>query len=182
VPLTLTRSLLTILIPGLVAVAPWLLVLAMYTPATFGLNSYPVLGQALIFAVVAVIGTVCEGLGTILECRWDRKLESELSVDENWITYLAHKFDKEPVGFRYISRLVTSLYFELSMLFAVPVFIVGSLALAILRFRDYLCLAVMVAVPLVVGSVIYLSWQARSTHRLLCRTRLELNKRWLTKQ
>ena len=176
-PMTLTRSLLTILIPGLVAIAPWLLAAALYSPVKFGLPGHPTLGNAFIFAIVAVIGTPCEGLGTVLESRWDKKLP-DLAVQENWITYLAHRFEKEPVGFRYISRLVTSLYFELSMLFAVPIFFLGSLVLSWFRFPDHRLLAAFITFLLIASSIFYLRWQARNTHILLCETRRDLNARW----
>lgn len=116
-PTTLTRSLLTVLIPGLVAVAPWLVWLVQYTSATFGANENAVLANALIFALVVVAGSTCEGLGTYLEHRWDRQLEATHQVQEHWIRYLSYSGEREPVAFRYLSRLVTTLYFELSMLF-----------------------------------------------------------------
>lgn len=176
--MTLTRSLLTILIPGLVAVSPWLLALVQNTSATLGFDKYPSLANALLFALVAVIGSVVEGFGTVLEARWDREREAEYSVKENWFSYLAHQFDKEPVGYRYISRLVTALYFELSMLLAVPLFLIGGCVLASLRFTDYWCIFAVTTAFAVAVATYYLRWQARCTHKALCETRRELNSRW----
>lgn len=175
--MTLTRSLLTILIPGLIAIAPWLLVLVQHTSATLGFNSYPTLANALIFAAAAVVGSFCEGAGTHLEAQWDKEREATYGVKENWWVYLSRKFDKEPVGYRYISRLVTTLYFELSMLFAVPSFLLGSGILASLRFPDFWLLIAIVSLALIVGSAFYLHKQARCTHCVLCDTRRELNQR-----
>lgn len=176
-PTTLSRSLLTILIPGIVASAPWLLALVQHTSATLGLGEYTTLGHALIFATAAVTGAIFEGLGSVLEERWDKEREEKYSVTSNWYDYLARSFDKEPVAYRYISRMVTSLYFELSMLFAVPVFIVGSVLLTVLRFTHLTVHVVLLGVIVIIFSTIYLWWQARCTHEVLCRTRKEMNQR-----
>lgn len=174
-PTTLTRSLLTILIPGLVAVAPWLVWLVQYTSATFGADESFVLSNALIFALVVVVGSTCEGLGTYLECRWDAKLEAKYQVSEHWIRYLRYSGEREPVAFRYLSRLVTTLYFELSMLFATPSFIVGATVLAALRFSDYRCWIVSSGFVLAVVSVLYFRYQARQTHEGMCKVRKEID-------
>jgi hypothetical protein len=82
-PATLTRSLLAVLVPGLVAVAPWLLTLLQHTRATLGLDQYPVVAYALLFACVTVVGTIFEGIATWVEIRWDKERESEFAVQEN---------------------------------------------------------------------------------------------------
>lgn len=137
-PTTLTRSLLVVLLPGVVTVSPWLLALALYTEATLGLDDYPALGHALLFACVAVVGSIFEDLGTHIEVHWDRRRETEYSLKDNWYAYLAHKFEAEPVGFKYMARLATTLYFELSMAFAAPTFMAGAGVLAASRFPDYM--------------------------------------------
>ena len=177
-PMTLTRSLLTILVPGIVAISPWLLALVQNTSATLGFDKSTSLANALVFAAAAVVGCVCEGFGTMVEAKWDKERESEYSIRENWHSYLAHRFDKEPVGYRYISRLVTTLYFELSMLFAIPWFLLGGFILASLRFPDHSIIFALVTLTALMVSGHYLHWQARCTHRVLCETRQELNRRW----
>ena len=176
-PTTLTRSLLVVLVPGVVAVAPWILALVLYTEATLGLDKYPTIGNALLFACVAVVGSVLEGLGTLIEVHWDKNRESQYQVAENWHAYLARSFEVEPVGYRYMARLVTTLYFELSMFFATPIFIAGSAVLIARRFPELLCSTIAVAIVLLVGVAWYFFWQASCTHRVLCETRRELNRR-----
>jgi hypothetical protein len=176
-PTTLTRSLLVVLIPGLVAIAPWLLALVQYTSATLGLDKYESLGYALIFSAAAVAGSILEGLASHLEVRWDRRLEEKFSVQENWYRYLSRTFDHEPVGYRYLSRMVTTLYFELSMLFAIPIFGSGAALLAALRFPRYQTVILICSIPLVIAAIFYFRWQAHCTHRVLCETRNELNRR-----
>ncbi len=176
-PLTLSRSLLTILVPGVVAIAPWALAVVQQTDASLGYGGYPVLGNALFFAAVVVAGSICEGLGTMLETRWDRSRERRFEITENWYIYLSKSFAYEPVGYGYISRLVTSMYFELSMLIATPVFAAGSWVLAATRFPAYQSRITLIAALFTLALAGYLYWQAQSTHAILCRTRRELNRR-----
>ena len=176
-PTTLTRSLLVVLIPGSIAVAPWLLALVQHTSATLGLDQYRPLSYVLLFACAAVAGSVFEGLGTFVEVHWDKKREATYAVRENWFKYLSRTFDNEPVGYRYLSRRATTLYFELSMMFAVPIFAVGAGLLASLRFRDHACWIAGVSILAAIVSILYFYWQASCTHKLLCETRLEINAR-----
>ena len=170
-PITLTRSLLTILIPGLIATAPWLIWLVQHTTATLGADKNATLANAFIFALVAVAGSVCEGLGTYLEYRWDDQLETKHQVQEHWIRYLKYDGAREPVAFRYLSRLVTTMYFELSMLFAVPSFVIGSTLLAILRFPTHVIALAVVGALLFVLSALYFYHQGKQTHEGICKVR-----------
>jgi hypothetical protein len=179
-PTTLTRSLLVVLIPGLVAVAPWLLALEQGVPAALALKDFPILGQALLFAATAVAGSIFEGLGTHFEVKWDLEREEEYSVAENWWVYLSRLHDSEPVGHRYLARLATTLYFELSMLFAVPIFLAGSAVLESIRFPTFQCWIVASAPIAIAAATAYFWWQAKSTHKVLCETRKQLNSRFLS--
>ena len=176
-PMTLTRSLLTILIPGLIAISPWVLALLQNTSATLGLDKYPTVANALIFAAAAVAGSLFEGAGTNFEVSWDKEREEQYRVTANWHDYLFRSFEAEPVGYRYLSRLVTTLYFELTMMFAVPSFFLGAGLLAALRFSDG---SVPIAITTLAASVwsgLYLHKQAKCTHEVICKTRMELNRR-----
>ena len=176
-PMTLTRSLLTILIPGLIAIAPWLLVVVQHTEATLGFGSYPTLANALVFASAAVAGSLFETIGTFREVAWDKEREEQFSVQENWYAYLARTFDKEPVGYRYISRLVTTMYFELSMTCAVPLFFFGAAVSASLRFSEYSVVFGLAALIAAVAAGYFFHNQAKLSHLVICRTRLQLNAR-----
>src|SRR6476659_6764294 len=170
-PITLTRSLLTILVPGLVATAPWLVWLVQHTTATLGADKNATLANAFIFALVAVVGSVCEGLGTYLEYRWDDQLEAEHQVQEHWIRYLKFDGAREPVAFRYLSRLITTMYFELSMLFAVPSFIFGSTLLAVLRFPTHVIALTIAGALLSAFATWYFHHQGKQTHAGICKVR-----------
>ena len=142
-----------VLVPGLVAVAPWLLALVQYTRATLGFDFNSPLAFALIFSLVTVVGSIIEGIDTFIEVRWDKQRETQYSVDENWYCYLSQKLDHEPVGFRYLSRLATTLYFELSMLCAAPPFIAGAGLLCVLRFYEFRCAIIVAIVVMLIAAV-----------------------------
>jgi hypothetical protein len=176
-PTTLSRSLLAVLVPGIIAVAPWLLALVQHTEATLGLDHYPSLGYALMFASAAVAGTIFQGIGSFIEVSWDGRLEKEYGVLENWYSYLSRTQTPEPVGFRYLSRMATALYFDLGMLFATPVFLLGATGLTIMRFPNLTAPAGLFGLLLAIAAPVYFYWSARITHKLLCKTRQELNQR-----
>jgi hypothetical protein len=158
-------------------VAPWLLALVQYTKATLGFDSNTSLGNLVLFGAAAVAGTVLQELGTFVEVRWDREREEALAVDENWFSYLSRTLEHEPVGYRYLSRLATTLYFELSMMVATPVFFAGATVLAVRRFPDLSILLSVSGMAALGISLAFFRWQARTTHETLCKTRRELNKR-----
>jgi hypothetical protein len=173
-PFTLTRSILAVLLPGLLASAPWLVFCIELWPRLLDLyEKHDVLGNAVLFAIIAVIGTVMEGLGSYSESGWDDEREQEFSVKEHWYAYLAQDATPEPVAHRYLSRLVTAMYFELGMAFSVPIGLAGTLAA---------CLASGVAIDWRVGLTLVLAiiaapmWflaHAKDTHKALCVTRRE---------
>lgn len=142
-----------------------------------GAAQYNALANAFVFAVAAVAGLVCETIASWIEVGWDKERETEFEIMENWYSYLARSVDPEPVGYRYLSRLATMFYFELSMLVATVPFSVGAAALVWLRFPDdkYALEALLVGAALLV--VWYFRKNARTTHQVLCRTRRELNER-----
>ncbi len=178
-PIDLTRSILVVLIPGAVAVAPWLLWLVQHTDATLGYaEKFTAIANGVSFATAAVAGLTCETLGTWIEVRWDKEREAQYSIMENWYAYLARKVDPEPVGYRYLSRLATMFYFELSMLVATVPFAVGTALLTYLRFET--CWYVLAIAAAAIALIAYFRVNARKTHTVLCRTRQELNQRLAT--
>ena len=176
-PTSLTRSTVTVAVPGIVALSPWVLALVQHTDATLGLKEHPTLGHAFFFAAVVVVGTICEGIGTYIESKWDTERDETLEVQKYWFHYLSSVLEKEPVGYRYLSRLVTAMYFELSMVTAVPVFAVGAGTLAALRFPVSFWGIVGATLLLAGGAAVFFGWQASQTHQVICTTRREVLKR-----
>lgn len=177
-PFTLTRTLIGILVPGLIAITPWLLALVQHTKATLGFDTNSTLGHALIFSAAVVAGTFFEAQGSRLEVSWDKENDRIHQVNQNWYSYLAKSFDKEPVGYRYLSRLATTLYFELAMMWASPAFFIGGAALACLRFPNFFVPFAIVGLAAAVASGMYFHRQAKSTHNVICVTRKELVARF----
>ncbi|MDB5925454.1 MAG: hypothetical protein JWN13_4390 [Betaproteobacteria bacterium] len=127
-PITLTRSLLVILLPGFVALAPWAFWFASKVPKFDQIyKTYDILANAMLVGLAILIGCIIEIIVTHFEARWDKQRDSEFSVHANWYDYLA-SHPPEPIGFRYISRRATTLYFELAMVIASPFALTGLAA------------------------------------------------------
>ncbi len=182
-PLNLSRSLLTIILPGIVATAPWLLLLITEAPDLqhwYTLHVFPVHVAA--FAIAVTAGALFEGIGCYFELHWDRAKANEdvptVSgdwVSRDWYAYLTRSFGSaEPVAYRYLSRKVTALYFEMGMMQAIPIGLVGLGALTQKLFPEKSAtLLFSVGVAFVVFFV-FLKF-ARDTHTVLCETRYFLN-------
>jgi len=175
--LNLTRSLLVVLVPGVIALAPWLI---------WSVREFDNVGELYgkykeavtvgVFASVVIFGSVIEILNSWIESNWDRLREVEYRVSENWFTYLAHTFDKEPIGYGYISRMVTTMYFELALVWALPVFAMGAIVMNVTSATASICLSTILAI-VGLGLAVAAYRSAKESHRVLCMTRLELNKR-----
>lgn len=176
-PLTLTRSLLVILIPGLIAVVPWLLwVVNNFGPPQQFYKDFPQVVWGTLFILATVIGTALDMVSTSLEVEWDEKREKKYQVADNWFDYLARTFSTEPVGYRYLSRMVTRMYFELTMSLAVLVSAPGfALLYGVWSKKCYWCAGVIVLVS--AGIAYWFNRSAWHSHEVLCKTRLEINKR-----
>ena len=177
-PLNLTRSILVIIIPGGVAVAPWLILVVWTWPSVGELyGTYPLLVNVALFGAVVILGSVLEAFGALQEVRWDGALEGEYEVSENWFKYLSRVVDPEPVAHRYISRMVTSMYFELTMTCAISISALGA---ALLSFFSSSKFGVFFALGfLAVGALLttFFQIQAKKSHKVLCDVRRELNQR-----
>jgi len=140
-------------------------------------KNYLVAINASSVALIVVVGSIFEGINSHIEARWDIEREAEYAVQENWYQYLSLVLSIEPVGFRYISRLVTLLYFELAMFWSSALFFLGvATVLKVEKPGLYEGYSV-VCVFLAVACLYYFYWQANCTHRALCRARKEINKR-----
>ena len=179
-PITLTRALLVILIPGGIFLAPWILLflisLENFDASEF-YTSYKTPINAMFFACIVVIGTIIEGLNSHIEVGWDKERESKFEVTENWYKYLALTPANEPVAFSYISKMVTVMYFELAMMWASISFLVGASAIICTLEIPYYMLLSTTLVALSIALFFYFRWQGKTTHEVLCNARKELNAR-----
>jgi hypothetical protein len=182
-PLNLTRSLLVVLIPGGIALFPWVLWLldSNERVATF-YKAYPELSWAVLFAAAAVAGTLFESINSYIEDYWDRRRENDWEVSKNWYDYLARVCPTAPVAHGYLGRLVTTMYFELAMMWATFIFVMGLVPLLRLPINpDWP--TVISLWPYLLGSFLggvasaFFHKGARDSHLVLCKTRKEINQR-----
>jgi hypothetical protein len=128
VPLNLTRSLLVVLVPGGIALFPWLLLIIFLNPEVGKFyREYPQLAWGMLFAAVVVVGSFFEGVNSYIENKWDEDedRESDFPVQKDWFDYLARICPVEPIGHSYISRMATTMYFEMAMMWAAFFFVLG---------------------------------------------------------
>jgi hypothetical protein len=177
-PVTLTRSLLVVIIPGLIAIAPWVLWLASKIDGIGELyESYATLIHALMLGLAIIVGSILEGLLSRLEVAWDKEREKRYQVRKNWFDYLAHQFNAEPVGFRYLARLATSMYFELAMMAASALALLGVALLLIEHAEGAWKAASLILLLFAVLAAQFFFNQAKATHEVLCEGRKEINAR-----
>lgn len=177
-PLNLTRSLLTVILPGMVAIGPWLLLAMIWFPKLAdAYEEFSVPFHIAAFGLAVVAGSAFEELGSYLEKRWDNSmaLQPEPKPEHDWVSrgwcaYLSKSYGGEPVVYRYLSRKVTALYFELGMMCAMPIALLGSAFLTAAVIPGANCVALFIG--LVAGLAFCWLWRsARHTHQLLCETR-----------
>lgn len=174
-PTTLTRSFLVVFVPGIVALAPWMLLFVREVDEAAALyKAYTLPVQLVAFASVVVVGSTIENVSSRFETRWDKQRLSEFDVGGDWTAYLVQAYANEPVMHRYISRMVTTMYYELAIMQAIPLFMVGAGWLAgasSLPSRSiYICVAIVLG--LFLPPVLCRS--AKETHKVLCESRQDL--------
>lgn len=179
-PVTLTRTVLVIFIPGGIALISWILLYLLKvdtesTDSFYQRYSMPI--NLCFFAAIVIIGTIIEGVNTHLEVRWDQKREKKFDVENNWYAYLSCTPASEPVAFKYFTRLVTTMYFELGMMWATLSFGLGVASIICTLKPNCYGLYSVIAVTFSILFAIYFFWQANTSHEVLCKTRKELISR-----
>ena len=175
-PVTLTRSIMTIVLPGGVALSPIFLWLTTFPYIASLFSSHLSLILFAMFGLIIIVGSIFEIIASHLEKYFDSKCEAELNVRENWYKYLSCQFESEPIGFRYLSRRFTTMYFELGMSMAAPIFVIGVMFVHLGDVENHiLWKLIYIIVAGVLCKLFY--WSGKNTHRLLCETRYHLNKR-----
>jgi hypothetical protein len=124
------RPFVTLLIPGAVAIIPYILILLHYHSELLDFwnkNSGSILTLLLLFAVA--VGLIIEDLGAWIESsvldKILKKKNSNHMVD--WDEYLKLSFEKEPIGQQYLDTIVLRMKFELGFGIALIIFFAGLL-------------------------------------------------------
>lgn len=166
------RPIVTLMIPGAIAGAPWLIGLTWQYPNFLSrLERDSALSAVVIALATVAIGMICENLGSHIETRFDGRLKEELKA--TWNAYLRTAFIADPVGRRYARTLVLRLKFELGVLVALSISLLGIIYLAAIAMPKDRA-AIFAAFSLII--IRYLIWEAGETHKLLHDTRVELMK------
>lgn len=165
------RPLVTLLLPGAVALSTWMAIILNRYPGLrkFGAD-YSTEASLLLLCAALFAGMVIEDFGSRLESRFDAVLNKETkgALAQVWSGYLRVAFKTEPVAEKYLTTLVLRLKFELSAVFGVLIAAVGFLFVPpAMGHRGWAALAA-------AALALYLAVEAKATHRLLHQVRTEI--------
>lgn len=126
------RPIVTLVIPAMIAAAPWLVLLRRWIPglARFWDNHEPAAWVAIIATLVA-LGLMLENIGSQIEVRvLDRMLLRRNPKHlEEWNAYLGLSLDDKAVGANYLESILLHLKFELAMAPAFLISLIGVVRL-----------------------------------------------------
>ena len=166
------RPIVTIIIPGIAALAPFAYLLAVNYPVLAqAANGYPTLAAVLSFLAVNAAGLILEDLGSWIEKSiFDRSHSNKKKMREDWYDYLRLQYDKEPIAMDYIRSIVLRFKFELSFAIALVFAEIGCFIIKCTTVPNF---PWVVLVPIfIVG--LYLFWEAHRGSKLLAELRSEL--------
>ena len=107
------------LIPGTLAVTPWV---ALAWGAPHYLQKFVDANEAISSAVGALlivgVGLLIESVGTFVESQVVDRESKNPDVSERWYSYLKIAWIREPIGQRYLRKILTTFKFELNLLVA----------------------------------------------------------------
>jgi hypothetical protein len=114
------RPLVTLLIPGAIAISTWFVGLLWHFHDLQILVHHNHTDAALVLLLAMTFaGLVLEDMGARVETRWDRRKDKQDGKHvDNWYAYLRTAFKADPIGRRYIRTLVLRLKFELGITLA----------------------------------------------------------------
>ena len=117
--LTFDRVLIQLIIPGLLACFPYLLLFFEVQPAilAFFLSNGVTLIATLVILLSLISGIILENLGSRIEVHYydERQLKNDSEYLDVWDKFLQLAYDKEPIGQRYIRNILFRMKFELSV-------------------------------------------------------------------
>jgi hypothetical protein len=137
------------------------------------LDEHEAIAVASAVLIWIVGGFAVESLGSYVEVyAIDRRRTDHTAMLESWWRYLRIVWEKEPIGQRYLRRLLASFKFELNMFVAATASIPGVLLLAALG-RVGIGSAAVAVVALCIGALGLFS-AARGTSEVLANLRAQL--------
>jgi hypothetical protein len=167
------RPLVTLAVPGTIAIAPYILVLGHYVPSveTFW-SQHPSAFAALVVLVVVAAGFIIDDIGANIEFYiWDPLLaRHDPAHVTNWHKYLKLELGDELVGQRYLRHKFTQLKFELAMATALPIFWSGLMWLNGI-YAMWARAGVTLVTIVIAGGSAYLLFESSQTAKVLANTR-----------
>jgi hypothetical protein len=161
------RPVVTLVVPGFWALAPWVVALFLCYPSSWVFaNAHPNgIGIAIVLAGTTA-GLIFEDLGVRLEDHFFKRFGYTY---ESWTAYLKRTETTEAIGIRYIRTLVLRLKFEQGMAVSGPFALAGVLVTPMSSLGLKLSLTALVIVV-----TWYLAYEARCSVKLLEETRVRL--------
>jgi hypothetical protein len=166
------RPLTTIVVPGTLALGPFIPIVGYYVPAVHRFwEEHPTAFSTLALICILAAGLILEDLGSVVESKvWDPRLKKDPTWQQNWDDYLMLELKDEIIGQPYLESIVARLKFELSML---PTLIVGMLGVVWMNgiWHFWSCYAFLGFVAVILLIVTYLTWESYQSTKVLAKTR-----------
>lgn len=170
------RPLVSLLLPGSLALSTWVIALTWKYPHLRELMSQNHTETAVLLTLaVTFAGMVIEDLGTRVEVMFDDWSDDKSGEQhtQNWYAYLRTSFQSDPIGRRYARSLVLRLKFELGAGFGFLFALGGLIWLTFLGLQ--LITFSIIGLLFVIGSL-WEFFESFETHKLLGEVRAELLK------
>lgn len=181
---TLDKAIIQLIAPGLIAVFPtFIIFLDLFPNAKSYLHSYGTVTILLLFFLALICGLLLEDIGSQIETKFfdRRNLKKDIKFNEIWGKYLLLTFTEgEPVGQRYLGKILLRMNFELSTGIAILPFTIGLIVLNHLKPFISPCFCSDLTFSLISCVIIYylIVVEARKSSEILARTRKALVERF----
>ena len=164
------RPLVTLFLPGMLAVCPWIFAVGSLYPRAATFAGEDRLETTILVVLAALfIGLLCEDVGSELELVWDKRLDARNGQHtQEWYDYLRLTFQAEPIGHRYLRTILLRFKFELGTSIGAALSLLGIWWLPI----TYGNRAILSGVVLAILAFCY--HEAHKGHELLSRIRHEI--------
>lgn len=174
--LTFDRVLIQLIIPGLVASFPFIIIFLNHYPFEKKLLlDNPALLLPFVGAIALISGIILENAGSLLEVNiYDKQNKKKFErYEEIWQKFLTLKYNEVPVGHRYLRNILLRMKFELSFGFAMFPMCTGLIILDSqyqLITACYWKIILFIIIP--IGSAFYLLFkEAYDSSKVLAKTR-----------
>lgn len=174
------RSVLTLLIPGSVSLAPWCVILWHYRPTLLQFALDHSVFSGFIFLLAALwAGKTLDDMGTWWETHFnDTRLKKKAefsSFEGDWDFYLCTVYEHEPVGLRYIHDMVMALKFEINQGLSLIIAGIGSIFCFVLK-TGFCWYHILIFYLLLSFLIVLFLYNSYCTSIVLARTRKKLRK------